>query len=214
MMSMKANLSIARTIVGVLLCVVSMNAQAVWVRLMAIGPGRAELLINNSRTAVMRPGETTPEGVRLKSLTANDAVVEANGQNYRLILGGRIEPMVVLAPDRLGHYASEIVVNGRTVRALIDTGASGISFNRSEAERLGIQYQSGRQVSMSTANGTANAYVVTLDSVQMGPILLKDVEAVVSVSTNSPEVSLVGMTFLRRLEMETAGGQLRLKQTR
>ena len=66
-------LRISRIAVIALLSFMATQAEAVWVRLMAIGPGRVELLINNSRTAVMHPGEVTPEGVRLKSMTVNDA---------------------------------------------------------------------------------------------------------------------------------------------
>jgi len=70
---------------------------------MEIGPGRVELLINNSRTAIMRPGEVTPEGVRFKSMPANNAEAEANGFTQRLLLGQRIEPMAMLLAGANGH---------------------------------------------------------------------------------------------------------------
>ena len=113
-----------------------------------------------------------------------------------------------------GHYGSEIVVNGRTAIALIDTGVSWIAFNRSDAQRLGLSYQNGRRISVGTASGSATAYLITLDSVQMGPILLKNIEATVVDNPTSPQYPLVGMSFLRQLEMDSVGGVLRLKQTR
>jgi len=87
------------------------------------------------------------------------------------------------------------VVNGKTAIALIDTGATSITFNRSEAQRLGLAYQNGRRISVRTANGTANAYLLPLDSKQMGPILLKNVEASVVDNPTSPQYPLAGMSF-------------------
>ena len=59
-----------------------------------------------------------------------------------------------------------------------------------------------------------HAYLITLDSVQMGPIELKNVEASVVDNPTSPQYPLVGMSFLGQLEMDSIGGVLRLKQTR
>lgn len=186
------------------------QAEAVWVRLVGLGAGRAELQINQGATRVMRPGETSPEGVRLLAATADYAQVEANGAVHRLSLGQRIEPMVVLQASRNGHYGAEVLINGRGVVALVDTGATTVALNRSDAERLGLAYRQGRPTRMRTASGETDGYLITLDQVQLGPILLRNVDAWVSVLPDSPASALLGMSFLRRLEMVTDGDRLRL----
>jgi aspartyl protease family protein len=186
------------------------QAQAVWVRLVGLGPGRAELQINQAPVRVMRPGETSPEGVRLLSVTMDYAQVEANGAVHRLTLGQRIEPMVVLQADGRGHYGAEAIINGRSVAAMVDTGATTVALNRSDADRLGLSYRQGRMIKMRTASGETDAYLITLDQVQLGPILLRNVEATVSVLADSPPYALLGMSFLRRLDMATDGNRLRL----
>jgi len=201
---------IARLLVAALLLACAAQAQAVWVRLVGLGPGRAELQINQGAVRVMRPGETSPEGVRLLAATMDYAQVEANGAVHRLTLGQRIEPMVVLQADRRGHYGAEIQINGRSVIALVDTGATTVALNRSDAERLGLSYRQGRMVKMRTASGETDGYLISLDQVQVGPILLRNVEAWVSALPDSPAVALLGMSFLRRLEMVTDGDRLRL----
>lgn len=190
----------------------AVHANAVWVRLMGLGPNRAEVQINQNPLRVMYPGESSPEGVRLLAVTRDHAQIEANGFTYRLTLGQRIEPMVVLEADGRGHYATELAVNGRRIAALVDTGATTVAFNRSEADRLGLDYRQGRLIKLRTASGEAEAYLITLDEVQMGPILLRGIEATVSVLPNSPQVTLLGMSFLRRLDIVTDGRQLKLMQ--
>lgn len=192
----------------------ALHANAVWVRLMGLGPNRVEVQINQTPLRVMYAGETSPEGVRLVAVTRDFAQIEANGFSYRLTLGQRIEPMVVLEADRGGHYATELVVNGQRVTALVDTGATTVAFNRTDAERLGLDYRRGRLIKTHTASGEAEAYLITLDEVQMGPILLRGIEATVSVLPGSPQPALLGMSFLRRLELVTDGRQLKLMQLR
>lgn len=189
-----------------------LTAEAVWVRLMGLGPNRAEVQINQTPVRVMYPGQTSPEGVRLLVVARDYAELEVNGAVHRLALGQRVDPQVILEADGQGHYATEATINGRRIVALVDTGASAVAFSRSEAERLGIDYRQGRKIRVNTAAGQSEAHVVTLDDVRVGPIQLRNVEAMVSVEANSPAVVLLGMSFLRRLDMVTDGRRLRLMQ--
>lgn len=211
---MRCSKTFSRLAVALFLGGFALHANAVWVRLMGLGPNRAELQINQTPLRVMYAGETSPEGVRLVAVTRDFAQIEANGFSYRLSLGQRIEPMVVLDADRGGHYATELVVNGQRIAALVDTGASTVAFNRTEADRIGLDYRRGRLIRLRTANGDAEAYLITLNEVQMGPIVLRGVEATVSLQPNSPPITLLGMSFLRRLELVTDGRQLKLMQLR
>lgn len=201
---------IARWIATAFLLACALPAQAASVRLLSLGQRTADLQINQSNIRSMRPGETSPEGVRLVALTPAYAEVEANGQSYRLTLGQRIEPTVVLKADRGGHFWSEATINGRPTRVLVDTGATTVAFSRNEADRLGIAYQHGRVVKARTAAGETSAYLIVLDQVQIGSIIVRNVEATVSFLPDSPNPPLLGMSFLRRLEMATDGDRLSL----
>lgn len=205
-----------RTLALLLACsaLFSTPAAAVWVRLVAIGPNYAQLEINQSTVRTLRPGDDTPEGVRLVALTASHAEVQANGITQKLALGQKMAPMALLQADARGHYLTEATINGRRTRAVVDTGATGVSLNRSEAERLGIAWQTGRQVTVQTAAGNRPGYVVTLDSVQVGSIVLRQVDAVISSQPDAPAITLLGMSFLGRVEMKQQGSQLLLMQLR
>lgn len=186
--------------------------QAVSLRLVALAPYQADLQIDGGSVRRMRPGTTSPEGVRLISADTNYAELEVDGQRHRLGLGQRIEPGVELKADARGHYFTDITINGRTTRALVDTGATTMAFSQLEAERLGLSYRQGAVVRTRTAAGDSQAYLITLDSVQLGPIVLRQVEASVSMLPNSPPMTLIGMAFLQRLDIVSRGDRLRLIQ--
>lgn len=97
---------------------------------------------------------------------------------------------------------------------MVDTGASGIAMSRNEADRLGLDYRNARRIGTRTAAGDSSAYLVTLDSVQAGSIQLRNVEATISLLADSPAVVLLGMSFLRRVEMVKDGNRLLLMQMR
>ena len=61
---------------------------------------------------------------------------------------------------------------------------------------------------MQTANGTATAYRVKLDTVRLGDITLNNVDALVH-DQDMPWV-LLGMSFLNRVEMRREGSNLTL----
>lgn len=204
---------IARTVLLFLLLGHSLVASAVWVRVIAIGPSHVELQINDA-TRSMRPGQESPEGVRLISISGGYAEIQTNGNVHRLRLGERITPMLVLQADGRGHYSTELGINGRRTIAVLDTGASGVAMSRNEADRLGIAYRDARRITTRTAAGDSSAYVVNLDSVQAGSITLRNVEALITVLPDSPAVVLLGMSFLSRVEMVKDGNRLTLIQTK
>ena len=204
---------IARMVLLSLLLGYSIVAGAVWVRLVAIGPSHAELQINDMKRT-MRPGQDSPEGVRLISISGGYAEIQANGNMHRLRLGERVAPMLALRADGRGHYTTELAINGRSTVAIVDTGASSISMSRTEADRLGIAYRDAGRIPTRTAAGESSAYLVKLDNVQAGSIHLRDVEATISVLADSPAIVLLGMSFLRRVEMVKDGDRLMLIQSR
>ena len=116
---------------------------------------------------------------------------------------------VVLEQAADGHFYTKGEINGEPVTFLVDTGASTVAFGISVAENVGIHRGSldfDRQA--RTAGGIVSAASVILDTVEVGPIELDDVEAMV-IGVDTPGLSiLLGMSFLSRLEgYEVRGGK-------
>ncbi|WP_342151259.1 TIGR02281 family clan AA aspartic protease [Methylorubrum sp. SB2] len=111
-----------------------------------------------------------------------------------------------------GHFYADAVIEGRTPRMVVDTGASLCALPEDDAERLGLRLRPGdftREV--ATANGLVRVAPVRLGSVQIGSIVVSDVEAVV-VLRGRLGTGLLGMSFLKRLrDFSIAGGRLTLQ---
>jgi aspartyl protease family protein len=100
-------------------------------------------------------------------------------------------------PD--GHFVVKIRVNGTALRMLVDTGASTVVLKPADASRLGIVVDRlNFSVPVQTANGTTYAAHVRLHSLSLGPINLKNVEALVA-KPGTLKDNLLGMSFLSRL---------------
>jgi aspartyl protease family protein len=168
----------------------------------------------------VRSGESTPEGARLVSATAELAIVAYQGQTYRLSLsdavGGTFAELrnasISIAPDDHGQYRVGGAINGRPVDFLVDTGASVIAMSEQQARSLGIEYaNSPDRAQVTTAQGKASSYLVSLDEVVVGGIATHNVRAAVIPGAYPVEV-LLGMSFLRMVSMEESAGVLRLTQ--
>jgi len=120
---------------------------------------------------------------------------------------------VVLKADQNGHFSGTFKINGRKLEGMIDTGATTIVINRSTARRVGISLTSGMfKHKVGTANGTVLAARVTLKSVGLQSIRLRDVDAYV-LEDESLSETLIGMSFLSRLKSYRAvDGQLVLER--
>jgi aspartyl protease family protein len=119
---------------------------------------------------------------------------------------------LALAADSRGQYYTDAMIKGVPVHFLVDTGASFVSLSPDTADRLGIVEQANApHYRMQTANGDVAAYGATLDAVDLGPIYVKDVDAVINPGMRG--VNLLGANFLKRLaSVEQRDGQLILKQ--
>jgi len=101
--------------------------------------------------------------------------------------------------DASGHFFIDAAVNGTTIRFLVDTGASVVALSPEDARAAGI---SDGVLSFSetvtTANGETHAAQATLRSVRLEQLEVLEVPAVVM--QQSMPVSLLGMSFLKRLD--------------
>jgi len=115
---------------------------------------------------------------------------------------------MVLQRSRDGHYYADGEINGRPVKFLLDTGATQIALSPRLANALGLSL--GRVITLQTAAGPAPGYPTRLARVRLGVIEMQDLGAVVS-DGMSDESVLLGMNFLKRLEITQRGDQLTLR---
>ncbi len=119
---------------------------------------------------------------------------------------------VVIHRGIRGHFHTSASVNGHEVSMLVDTGASAVVLTYEDAERIGLNPQSlAYSVTVSTANGRATAAPVRLGEVAIGPILRRDLRAMVA-EEGRLDQSLLGMTFLSTLDsVQMQTDELRLR---
>ncbi len=120
---------------------------------------------------------------------------------------------VRLAADARGGFVADFRLNGRSVEALVDTGATKVAINRSTARRIGIALDNDDfKYTVRTANGTTRAAGVVIERVQIGRILIENVHAAV-LEDSALNGTLVGMSFLNRLsKFQVEVGALLLMQ--
>ncbi len=189
------------------------------IEVQALFGGKAIVMIDGQRR-MLSIGDTSPEGVKLVSADSKHAVLEVDGRTKSYRPGGAIslsyaKPEMleekIFADDR-GMFNSIGTINGRTVRFLVDTGATTVAMNKSQARNLGIDYRmTGEHVVISTASDHVKGYRVRLKSVSLGKIKLRNVDAMV-IDGNHPGPILLGMSFLGKLKVENAGGVMKIRQ--
>ena len=109
-----------------------------------------------------------------------------------------------------GHFYADVQINGTSVRALVDTGASGIALSRDDARSAGV----GTSIAMPEvvgegASGAVHGEYVTLDSVALGS---KRVEGVSAVVLSSGGMTLLGQSFLSQFaKVEIEGDRMVLR---
>jgi aspartyl protease family protein len=120
---------------------------------------------------------------------------------------------VIVPRDRFGHFRTDGRIDGRRVAFMIDTGASVIALTADDAATLGIHPSNSEyRALLKTANGVVRAAPTTLDMVEIGDILVRDVQAVVMPDGALGE-NLLGMSFLSRLRhFEYSQGKMVLEQ--
>ncbi|MHA1600939.1 MAG: TIGR02281 family clan AA aspartic protease [Alphaproteobacteria bacterium] len=110
-----------------------------------------------------------------------------------------------------GHFLVNAQANGRSVKFLVDTGASSVMLTEADARKVGIQPESlTYDLRVQTANGDIRAARATMRELRIDDLVVDDVEVLI---TRAPlSISLLGMSFLRRVgSYEARGDQLILR---
>lgn len=198
----------------------SLMASPLWateVNVVGLFNGKAMISVDGARPQMLSAGQTSAQGVKLIGADSREAVLEIDGKRKTLGMGqslsyaassGGAGKSVALSADGRGHFFTQGSVNGAVTRFMVDTGATYVSLSGAEARRLGIDYQKGERGMMSTANGAVPAYRITLNTVKIGDVSVNQVQA--SVHEAPMEITLLGMSFLNRVEMRRQGNTLTL----
>ena len=117
---------------------------------------------------------------------------------------------VVLKRNVQGHYVASGFINGYPVTFLVDTGATQVAISEKLAERLGLEKRGG--TFSQTANGVVAVWQTLLDRVTLGVIEQRKVRATILPELEPWNQVLLGMSFLKKLELVQSDGNLLLRQ--
>ena len=117
---------------------------------------------------------------------------------------------VQLQRNAQGHYVAGGFINGRPVTFLVDTGATQVAVSEKLAQRLGLKKQGGAFT--QTANGVVAVWQTVLDRVRLGVIEQRGIRAVILPGLEPWDQVLLGMSFLKNLELVQRDGSLLLRQ--
>lgn len=120
---------------------------------------------------------------------------------------------VTIPRDSSGHFLTEGRIDGRRLGFMVDTGASVIALNERSAAQIGVRPRpSDYTANVSTANGSIKAARTRLAMVDIGGLVVRDVDALVLPDEALSE-NLLGLSFLSKLKrFEMASGKLVMEQ--
>jgi aspartyl protease family protein len=115
--------------------------------------------------------------------------------------------------DARGHFQTEGRIEGQRIGFMVDTGASVVALNEKSAARFGLRPSRGDyNATVTTANGTIKAARTRLAMVELGGLVVRDVDAMVLPDEALSE-NLLGLSFLSKLRrFEYANGRMLLEQ--
>jgi clan AA aspartic protease (TIGR02281 family) len=114
---------------------------------------------------------------------------------------------VVIVPAILNEKSTALFI--------VDTGASYTMLSPATATALGIDLENRQTVALQTANGRIQAPLVSLETIDVGGLQIKNVTAAVhDVFPDGTISGLLGLNFLRhfRLDIDTQNGLLTLER--
>jgi aspartyl protease family protein len=201
------------------LCVTTQALSAVQVNVVGLFTNKVIVMINGAGPYSLAAGQTK-NGVTLVSADSNTAHFLVEGKRQVLGMGqavsvgtsaatadGTVNTPVNLYADSEGHFFGQLVINGVTLKYLVDTGATSVAMNSGDAKYAKIDYQQGKKIQVSTANGITSAHLLKLNTIKIGTIVLHNIDVTV-LDGGSPPFVLLGMSAQNRLDMKRQGAVL------
>jgi aspartyl protease family protein len=115
--------------------------------------------------------------------------------------------------DPRGQFVTDGRIDGQRIDFMVDTGASLVALTETSAARFGLRPVPGAYTSrVTTANGTVKAAPAHIAMIELGGLIVRDVDALVLPDQALSE-NLLGLSFLSKLKrFEYANGKLVLEQ--
>lgn len=204
-------------IMAALMLLGSSAASATSVSVVGLFKDKAIVSIDGGKPRTLSVGQTLME-VKLLAADSGGAKFEVDGKRRTLGMGQSFSggatrgerQSVSLTADARGHFATAGSLNGYPVTFLVDTGATSVAVSAAEARRMGLDYKAGQLSAVGTAAGVVPAWRVKFNTVKVGPITLNQVDGLVIEAGSG--VTLLGMSFLNRMEMRRDGQTMTLTQ--
>ena len=138
-------------------------------------------------------------------------------ESLRTVAQRSRQPGVVQIPfdPQTNVINAQVRVGGQPLQLVVDTGAPLTTIPSALADQLQLRRAGNQRVKVNTASGTVEGEVVTLPSMLIGPLEIKNVQAVVLDLPDSLHgKGLLGLNVLQRLNMEidNQNGLLVLRQ--
>lgn len=100
-----------------------------------------------------------------------------------------------------GHFYATLHSSGAEIIAMVDTGASALVLTAADARALGIDPAAlDYSQTAQTANGLVKSAPILLGDLAIGPFYDRDVAA--EVTAGDLDISLIGMSYLSRFQMQ------------
>ena len=201
------------------LALLAFPASAQQAALVGVLGSKALLVIDGNAPRTLGAGDSA-SGVKVVSVGSESAVIEADGARQTLRLGDTpvfvsgsragTRQKLVLRADSRGHFVNSGLINGKVIQYMIDTGATTVALSKSDAQRIGLQFEQGQPVMLATGNGNVQGWRIMIESIRVGDIELRNVESVV-IPQPMPYV-LLGNSFLNAFQMSRSSNEMVLER--
>jgi len=103
--------------------------------------------------------------------------------------------------DKNGSMIVQGRVNNINMQFVVDTGASLVIIPPNIAKRAHISTVNAKTITLQTANGATQSYMVNISSLQVSQLHQKSVHAAIQQVSPDPNLGLLGMSFLNAYKM-------------
>ncbi|KRA79776.1 TIGR02281 family clan AA aspartic protease [Altererythrobacter sp. Root672] len=105
---------------------------------------------------------------------------------------------IVLPREADGHFYADVIIDAASSEMLVDTGATVIALTDEDAKSMGIEWNQDQVRPVARgASGDVYGVNVVLDTVRVGDLEVRGVEAIVV--PDGLDISLLGQSFLSRV---------------
>ncbi|HSH88682.1 MAG TPA: retropepsin-like aspartic protease [Ramlibacter sp.] len=117
---------------------------------------------------------------------------------------------LVIPRHRDGHFYVEGTINGKPLRFMVDTGATGVVVTEAFARSAGLP--SGEPTTFNTANGALAGRMVRGMAVTAGPLTVSPTSVGVGLVGVKSDVGLLGQSFLSKFQVSMTREEMVLRR--